>query len=110
MSGQTTEQTFLRFRLVFLVADTWAACSAFFDFCKDDFLSAFLDDFLAAFFTLRLFAGGRDQTATFPTTILVNCRNAGLIGRAILASRENPRGLRERDQGGAKAVYPSQLP
>jgi hypothetical protein len=82
-------QTFLRFRLVFLVADTWAACSAFFDFCRDDFLSAFLDDFLAAFFALRLFAGGRDQAATFPTTIFVNCRSADLFDRIFLASREN---------------------
>jgi hypothetical protein len=89
MSGRRNEQTFLRFRLVFLVADTWAACSAFFDFCKDDFLSAFLDDFLAAFFTLRLFAGGRDQAATFPTIISANCRKADLFGREILASREN---------------------
>jgi hypothetical protein len=71
------------------VADTWAACSAVFDFCKDDFLSAFLDDFLAAFFTLRLFAGGRDQAATFPTIISANCRKADLFGREILASREN---------------------
>jgi hypothetical protein len=47
------------------MADTWAACSAFFDFCKDDFLSALLDDFLSAFFALRLFAGGAEPTATF---------------------------------------------
>jgi hypothetical protein len=50
------------------MTDTWAACSAFFDFCKDDFLSAFLDDFLSAFFALRLFAGGPEPAATFSTT------------------------------------------
>jgi hypothetical protein len=71
------------------VADTWAACPAFFDFCKDEFLSAVLDDFLAGFFALRRFAGGRDQAATFPTTISANCRDADLFARGILSSRDN---------------------
>jgi hypothetical protein len=95
--GQTNEHTFLHFRFVFLVTDTWAACSAFFDFCEDDFLGAFLVDFLAAFFALRLFAGGREQMATFLTTISANCRNADFFGRGILSWRENPPGLRNRD-------------
>jgi hypothetical protein len=79
MSGRRNEQTFLRFRLVFLVADTWAACSAFFDFCKDDFLSAFLDDFLAAFFRFASFRGRPGSSGHFPDNHFGELPQRGLI-------------------------------
>jgi hypothetical protein len=83
------------------MADTWAACSAFFDFCKDDFLGAFLDDFLSAFFALRLFAGSLEPAPLSRQAMLAKGWNTTFLSRrnSLIAPAPVPvsqAGLRRR--------------